>query len=313
MSTTTLVRGGPRADPSDETPPDLEIDPRIADRRTAVQREHRRKRRRMLYGLLAFTVVTLTALALTRSPLLDVDHVDVVGADRTAVDDLVAATGIGQGMPMTEVDLDGAREAIAALPWIADVRIERTWPNRIAIAVRERESVAAVPAAAGGWALIDDEGHVLDVRAETSDRWPRIAGVEPAGEPGTAMGDEVAAPITVANALSPDLRNGLDQIVVDDAGRIELHYVTGQRALLGDVDDRDDLHEKLVNLATIQVRVDDCGVDTIDLRATVISTVTRVPTCRAGAEPPPDASTSTETTVDATESTTPVTTPETTP
>jgi cell division protein FtsQ len=280
-----------------------------------VQREHRRKRRRMLYGLLAFTVVTLTALGLTRSPLLDVDHVDVVGADRTAVDDLVAATGIGHGMPMTEVDLDGARDAIAALPWIADVRIERTWPNRIAIAVRERASVAAVPAAAGGWALIDDEGHVLDVRAETSDRWPRIAGVEPAGEPGTAMGDEVAAPITVANALSPDLRNGLDQIVVDDAGRIELHYVTGQRALLGDVDDRDDLHEKLVNLATIQVRVDDCGVDTIDLRATVISTVTRVPTCRAGAEPPRDASTSTstETTVDATESTTPVTTPETTP
>jgi cell division protein FtsQ len=311
MSTTTLVRGGPRTDASDETPPDLEIDPRIADRRTAVQREHRRKRRRMLYGLLAFTVVTLTALALTRSPLLDVDHVDVVGADRTAVDDLVAATGIGQGMPMTEVDHEGAREAIAALPWIADVRIERTWPNRIAIAVRERESVAAVPAAAGGWALIDDEGHVLDVRAETSDRWPRIAGVEPAGEPGTAMGDEVAAPITVANALSPDLRNGLDQIVVDDAGRIELHYVTGQRALLGDVDDRDDLHEKLVNLATIFVRVDDCGVDTIDLRATVISTVTRVDSCRAGAEPVPDPSATTQR--GEAEATTETTTAETTP
>jgi hypothetical protein len=148
---------------------------------------------------------------------------------------------------------------------------------------------------------------VLDVRAETSDRWARIDGVEPAGEPGSALGDEVAAPLVVADALSPDLRNGLDQIVVDDAGRIELHYVTGQRALLGEVDDRDDLDEKLVNLATIFVRVDDCGVDTIDLRATVISTVTRVEACRADAVPA-DSVETTETTAGATTGTPPATT-----
>jgi cell division septal protein FtsQ len=281
MSTTTLIRGGSGPPAVDDTPTDLDIDPRIADRRSAVQREHRRKRRRMLYALLAFTLLTLAALAATRSPLLDVDHIDVVGADRTAVDDLVAATGLDTGMPMTEVDLNGARDAIAARPWIDEVRIERRWPNRVAVAVREREPVAAVPAAAGGWALVDDDGHVLEVRAETSDRWARIEGVELAGEPGSALGDDAADPLTVALALSSDLRSGLDRIVVDDAGQIELHYLTGPKAILGDVEHLD---EKLINLATIFARVDDCGVDTIDLRPAVISTVTRVDTCRAGAE-----------------------------
>jgi cell division septal protein FtsQ len=287
VSTTTIDRRRAR-DEIDE--PELDIDPRIADRRSAVQREHRRKRLRTLLILSLVTVVALAGVGLTRSSALDVDHVDVVGADRTAVDGLIGASGISIGAPMTELDLAGARQAIEGLPWIAEVRVERQWPNRISIAVRERVPVAAVPAAEGQWALVDETGQVLTVAPATSERWVRIDGLELAGEPGSRLGDEAADPLEVARTLPPDLRDGLDRIVVDERGELALHFSTGPKARLGGIDH---LAEKLGAVASVFSQVDPCGLDVIDVRAVDPISVTRVPSCLIGAPTEGEADTGT--------------------
>jgi cell division protein FtsQ len=277
VSTTTLDRR--RARPSVDEP-ELDIDPRIADRRSAVQREHRRKRRRTLLALSVVTVIALAGVGLTRSAALDVDHIDVVGADRTAVDGLVGASGLSFGAPMTELDLEGARQAIAALPWIADVRIERQWPNRISIAVREHVPVAAVPAADGQWALVDDSGQVLTVTPAVSERWVRIDGLAPAGDPGSTLDEAAADPLEVASHLPADLRDGLDRIVVDDRGELVLHFSTGPKARLGGIDH---LRDKLAAVLSVFSQVDPCGIDVIDVRAVDLISVTRVPSCQLSA------------------------------
>jgi cell division protein FtsQ len=265
------------------------MDPRIADRRSAVQREHRRRRRVVLVVLLVVTALALTGIGLTRSAALDVDHIEVLGADRTNVDGLIGASGLSLGAPMTELDLNGARDAVAALPWIADVRIKRQWPNRISIAVRERTPVAVVPTADDRWALVDETGQILTVSAGASDRWIRLEGVDPATGPSDSLDADAEGALGVAAALPAELRGGVERISVDDAGQIELRFRTGQTARLGTADALD---AKFEALSAVFDQVDDCGIDIIDARAVRQAsdpiTVTRVPDCqyRDEAAPP---------------------------
>ncbi|MGQ0699141.1 MAG: cell division protein FtsQ/DivIB [Panacagrimonas sp.] len=86
-------------------------------------------------------------------------------------------------------DLDGLRDSVAALPWVARVRAERRWPGAVSVRVWEREAFAR-------WndnALLDAEARAFSPRAsdvpiglphlggvagheaEVADTWQRIA------------------------------------------------------------------------------------------------------------------------------------------
>src|SRR4051812_31048214 len=72
----------------------LRIDPRIRERRIAVKRDEGRRRLRVLIGAVSTATVIGGALAATHSALLDVDHVKVEGAARTASADIIHAAGL---------------------------------------------------------------------------------------------------------------------------------------------------------------------------------------------------------------------------
>ncbi|MCI0346445.1 MAG: FtsQ-type POTRA domain-containing protein, partial [Chloroflexi bacterium] len=135
--------------------PALPIDPRIRARRIAVRRDEGRRRLRRLLtlgglvGALAFAGLT------TRTPLLDVDRIHVEGAQRTAVEAVLATTGIRRGDPLTDVDLERARAALVTLPWVADAEVTRSWSGTIRVRLTERVAVATVAAGERGWALLD--------------------------------------------------------------------------------------------------------------------------------------------------------------
>src|SRR5205823_6637034 len=86
----------------------------------------------------------------SRSPLLDVDHVRLTGATHTQLWKIIQTAGPLPGRPMVDVDEAAAAHRIERLPWVADARVRRRWPNTVTIQVRERAPAASVPAAAGG-------------------------------------------------------------------------------------------------------------------------------------------------------------------
>ncbi len=204
--------------------------PRMRARRAEVARSAGRRRLRRVKVLLAVVCAIVWSLVLVRSPLLDVDRVQVVGAHHTAPADVRAAAATPRGTPMAEVDLDRARRQVAALPWVAEVQVSRLWPGTVRLVVTERTPVATV-AHPDGWATLDAEGRVLAVTGEAPDL-PVLDGTR-AVAPGHRLDRDDRAALEVVGALAEPLVDSVVGVATTAEG-IELALDDGFRALFGD-------------------------------------------------------------------------------
>lgn len=73
---------------------------------------------------------------------LELSQVPIQGHNRTKLEDIQKVLNLTQGMPILDIDLNEKRDAIAALPWIRSVVIERQLPNMMIIQVVEKEPIA---------------------------------------------------------------------------------------------------------------------------------------------------------------------------
>jgi cell division protein FtsQ len=252
------------------------VDPRMVARRIAVRRdEGRRRLRRLLIGLGVTAAVAVGAL-LTRTPLLNVDHIRVQGADTALRADVVAAVttaGAGPGTPMLDVDLRAVTAAVEGVPTIAAADVERAWPGTLTVQVRPRVPVATI-----GGALVAEDGIVVAVGAPPGPA--PLAGIDGVEVP-TTTGAHVDAPelLTVAAALPEEVRAAVAGVragAVD--GEVELRLAGGGAARLGPTTG---LGAKLVAVATVLEQVDLTCLATIDARVPSAPTVTRAPGCGA--------------------------------
>ncbi|HWS46410.1 MAG TPA: FtsQ-type POTRA domain-containing protein [Acidimicrobiia bacterium] len=145
----------------------VRIDPRIRKRRIEVQREAGRRRLRVL--LVLMTVLSLAGLAYltVTSPLLDVDRIEVVGAQHVSADEVRAASGVHLHAPLLFVDSGSVARRVERLPWIAHASVHGVLPGTLRISVVEYAPVAYVRAPTGVL-LVAANAHVI-ARAATPD------------------------------------------------------------------------------------------------------------------------------------------------
>lgn len=198
MDADTLVRRPPVA-PGATNP----IDPRLRARRNEVARHQGRRRLRRLVALIVVAVGLVGAAALTRTPVLDVDHVTVTGAGRTGTDAARAAAGVDRGRAMVSVDLGAARARLEALPWVLRATVARRWPGTVAVTLVERRPVAVV---GRGFAavLVDRDGRILGPPSPRREAVPVVH--VPAGPPGERLGPRGRTLVAVVAGLPADLR-----------------------------------------------------------------------------------------------------------
>jgi cell division protein FtsQ len=211
------------------------------------------------------------AFLATRSPLMDVDHLRVSGAERTSVDDLRAASGIAPGDPMTGVDLSGAEAAIAALPWVDTVQVERDWPGSIEITVTERRASATLLGPSGEVFLVDDTGRVLEPAAGGAPDRPTIALTDPVAAPGATQ-PGLSAALAVVRQLTPDLQAWVVALQPAPDGTVDLLLHHDVRVDLGSPAH---VSDKIVDLATLLTRVDLTDLASIDLSVVHTPVVSR--------------------------------------
>ncbi|MCP5027066.1 MAG: FtsQ-type POTRA domain-containing protein [Actinomycetia bacterium] len=258
----------------------LVFDHRFRARRIAVRRAQGRRRLRRLVTLAIVFTLAVTALGVSRSFLLDVDAIGVAGAERSSTESIVVAAGIVPGDQLTDVDLDAARAAIGALPWIDSVAIERDWWGTIDITVVERQPVAAVADSTDRWWLVDSDAKLLAPVAEPESRFVRLEGLEVTGTAGSGVGDARALPAVLAAVDFPaDLLARTDSFRVVGDGGIELAVRTGAPGEVVDVlmGQPLDIAEKAMALRTILARVVPDCIRTIDVRVPASPVVVRWP------------------------------------
>jgi cell division protein FtsQ len=214
----------------------------------------------------------------TRSPLLDIDTVDVQGAVHIAPAAIREAAQLQKTKAMVDVDAAAAARRVEALPWIEGAQVVKKWPGRVSITVTEREPLGAAVDPEGRWWLLDRTGRVLD---EVTARPPLVAleGVGTLPAPGNVV--ENAGPaLTVGAALSPDLRARVDAVVVVQGGGVDLRLKdregssgSSPTVQLGDLEHLD---QKLRAAESVLAQVDLRGLSTLDVRLPASPVLTRL-------------------------------------
>ncbi len=202
--------------------------PRRAARSRAERAARRSKRLlRLGQGLLLLVPLAAVGWVLLGSSWLAVDRVVLTGLGRLSDADVRAVVDVAPGTPLARVDTGEVAEAVRALPAVASVDVERSWPGTLRVAVRERQVAAGVQRD-GEVVLVDAPGVGFAteprlppgvVRLEVDDAAPR--------DP------ETRAALAVTEALPDALRRRVLAVSAEGPERVVLRLDGEQSVVWG--------------------------------------------------------------------------------
>jgi hypothetical protein len=108
------------------------------------------------------------------------------GNQHAPAHELAAAAGVGPGVRLAALDLAQVRAGVASHPWVKSVRVAALPPDRLLVAVEEREPVAVAPIGAARW-LVDRSGTAF-VPAAEGEALPLLLGAAAPDDPRLAEG-----------------------------------------------------------------------------------------------------------------------------
>jgi cell division protein FtsQ len=167
--------------------------------------------------------------------------------------------------------LAARRKQLLGVHWVHDAAVARIWPNRVIVQIAERKPVAFIRLPAESmlrWALIDDEGVILDPPAKASFQLPVLSGVT-----GTESQEKRSVRVRRMKRLMRDLGPLADNVSEVDASDLDDLKITekaGSNAVLLMLGERNfssrlknfldhypDIHRKMPQAGTFDLRLDD--------------------------------------------------------
>jgi cell division protein FtsQ len=178
-------------------------------------------------------VVAGVVWALLGSRLLVVRSVAVTGTHLVPVATVLAAADLQPGTPMVRVDTAEIVARVDAIRDVQSAQVVKSWPDRIVIEIRERDSAVAVSAQGGGFDLVDPHGVVVRWVASRPARFPLFQTSQPAT---SLRGDQsVALAATVLGELPQDMRSSVESVTVPN-GQVTLTLADGETVVWGGAD-----------------------------------------------------------------------------
>jgi cell division septal protein FtsQ len=231
-----------------------------------------RRQWRALVALGALGAVLLAAGGaaghwLLTAPGFGVGAVEIQGASRVPVADVLAAAAIPAGANLWRIDAAGVTGRVTALPGVRRAEIVRELPNRVTIRVEERQPFTLLHGGRLHW--LDEEGYVVGEAPAVAPPVPVISGLTP-GELESLPGEPAPRVLAAIGLVRMLIRSGstLAQAISEiDMSRRDgpvLYTVDGIEVRLG----TEDWEERLVRLEGVLARVasEAVGVRGIDLR-----------------------------------------------
>ncbi|KAF1691528.1 cell division protein FtsQ/DivIB [Pseudoxanthomonas koreensis] len=192
---------------------------------------------RILAWLLAVALVALPVVAVLngwvgaeRWPL---SRLRVTGQfERVQAEQLRAAVAPYAARGYFAADLDGARRAVAKLPWVEQAQVRKAWPDVLEIHIVEHTPFAFW----GEDRLLSGRGALFPLPADLAEqRLPRLGGPD-------ARSAEVVALYNEARGLFAPLGYGVSRLAVDARGSWSMTLDNGLEVVVGRDDARARLH-----------------------------------------------------------------------
>jgi cell division protein FtsQ len=208
------------------------IDPRIRERRIEVIREAGRRRLRITLVVASAIIVIGLAYLTIESPLLDLDHVRVTGAQHESVQAVQAAAKVHLGDPLLFVDTGAIARRIEQLPYVERAVVHRDFPGTLKIAITDYAPTAYVRLSDGRVVLIASNGRAVALSRSTPAVATEIRGVRVPPAVGQLLSPPEAA--NVMSHLPGRLRALVSAIDVSDSFALDLR--SGGQVRLGGLD-----------------------------------------------------------------------------
>lgn len=148
----------------------------------------RRRRGAVVYTPIAVLLIVII-LIFGISVFFRISEIDVTGAKKYTVEQILAVSGIKKGDNLIFVDSKGASEKIGAnLPYLNEIIIEKIVPDKIIIRVTESQPIAAL-SYSGSWWIVDQKARILEeTDSNSASEKIEISGIEPVS---AAEGQEI--------------------------------------------------------------------------------------------------------------------------
>jgi cell division protein FtsQ len=167
--------------------------------------------------------------------------------------------------------LAARRKELLGVHWVHDASIARIWPNRVIVQITERRPAAFIKLPAEAmqrWALIDEEGVILDPPPKAVFTLPVLAGVF-SGESQEKRGIRVRRMQRVMKELGP-LADNVSEVDASDLDDLKITEQAGGGAvslMLGDrnfssrlknfLEHYPDIHRNMPRATSFDLRLDD--------------------------------------------------------
>ena len=252
------------------------VDTRMAmrARRVSGAKKKKRIRMRVLLSLGLLLLIGGGLWVVYWSPFFDVDRIRFSGIAYASKERMSGITEELKGDPMASVDIESASDRIKELPWVKEVKINRSWwGGEMSIEILERTPVA-VQAVTDGYELLGREGKILQKVADTGG-FPVIEGV--ANAEGWVKEAEPALEAAEQLSGSQDLAAQVRAIVVAESGDVFFNLKEGGWIRVGD---SRELPNKLRSVRTVLQEVGVRCDQMLDVRSPLVPAMTSGHNCQ---------------------------------
>lgn len=159
----------------------------------------------------------------------------IQGARHASAASLASVFAGDHGQSLYRLDPGERREALKNVEWVRDASVRRVWPNRVAVAIMEREPVAflTVPAGPGRPLrplLIDGDGALLTPRGMIPPDLPLVSGIRATDHPAIRR-DRIRRAIALLDDIG-DARENLEEIDVSQLEKLRIIYRLHDRVFI---------------------------------------------------------------------------------
>lgn len=144
----------------------------------AYNRMRHRKRMKVLFYIIAFLAVIVTAVILCFVFVFRIQSVVVDGKSRYPTGQIMSVSGVKKGQNLFSVDTSSAAKKVgSACPYLTEVSVNRRLPCKVVISVKEGTPSGSVQWN-GKYIMMDHTGRVMEVLSSKPSSVPVVKGLE---------------------------------------------------------------------------------------------------------------------------------------